>query len=117
MRFAALVKQLRRIAGREAVLDRPDDVMLYEYDGGQSKGTPGVVVFPQTTEQVSQIVRLAGAAGVSLTARGAGTGLSGGSISRDGGIVLAFARMNRILEIDVPNLRAVVEPGVVNAEL
>ncbi len=91
--------------------------MLYEYDGGQSKGTPSVVVFPRTTEQVSQIVRLAGRAGVSITARGAGTGLSGGAISRDGGIVLGFSRMNRILEVDVPNLRAVVEPGVVNAEL
>ncbi len=117
MEFSAVVRQLRKIAGRDAVLDRPEDVMLYEYDGGLSKGTPGVVVFPQTTEQVSEIVRLAGAAGLSLTARGAGTGLSGGSISRDGGIVIGFARMKRILEIDVANQRAVVEPGVVNLEL
>src|SRR5512142_677497 len=117
MEFSAVVKQLRKIAGGEAVLHRPEDVMLYEYDGGQSKGTPGVVVFPQNTEQVSAIVRLAGEAGLSLTARGAGTGLSGGAISRDGGIVIGFARMNHILEVDVGNQRAVVEPGVVNFEL
>jgi glycolate oxidase len=117
MQFAALVKQLRSIVGRDAVLARAEDLMLYEYDGGQSKGTPGVVAFPQTTAQASRIVRLAAEAGISVTARGAGTGLSGGSISRDGGIVLGFARMNRILEIDVANQRAVVEPGVVNLEL
>ncbi len=117
MQFSAVIKQLRKIVGHDAVLDRAEDVMLYEYDGGLSKGTPGVVVFPQTTEQVSEVIRLAGAAGTSVTARGAGTGLSGGSISRDGGIVIGFARMNRILEIDVANQRAVVEPGVVNFEL
>ncbi len=117
MQIGAVLRQLRKIVGREAVLDRAEDVMLYEYDGGQSKGTPGVVVFPHTTEQVAQIVRLARRAGVSLTARGAGTGLSGGSISRDGGIVLGFARMNRILQVDATNQRVVVEPGVVNSEL
>ncbi len=117
MSFASLVKELKKLVGGDAVLDRAEDVMLYEYDGGLSKGTPGVVVFPRTAAQVSAIVRLAGQAGVSITARGAGTGLSGGSISRDGGIVLGFARMNRILEIDPLNQRAVVEPGVVNLEL
>ncbi len=117
MQFTAVVKQLRSIVGRDAVLDRAEDVMLYEYDGGLSKGTPGVVVFPQTTEQVSRIVRLARQTGVSITARGAGTGLSGGCISRDSGIVLSFSRMNRILEIDAANQRATVEPGVVNLEL
>jgi glycolate oxidase len=112
-----IAKKLRRILAPDAVLDRPEDLMLYEYDAGLSTGTPACVVFPETTEQVSQIVRLAGAEGISLVPRGAGTGLSGGSISRDGGIVMVFSRMRRILEIDLPNQRAVVQPGVINLEL
>ncbi len=91
--------------------------MLYEYDAGLSTGTPQAVVFPETTEQVSRIARLATREGVSLVPRGAGTGLSGGSIPRQGGIVLVFSRMNRILEIDVANQRAIVQPGAVNLEL
>ena len=117
MRIPAVVDQLRKIAGRDAVLDRPEDLMLYEYDGGVRKRTPAAVVFPQTTEHVSQIMRLASSAGFPVVARGAGTGLSGGAISPEGGVVLAFARMNRILEVDAENMRAVVQPGVVNQTL
>jgi glycolate oxidase len=117
MAFMAVLEELRDIAGARAVLHRPEDVMLYEYDAGLSTGTPRAVVFPETTEQVSRIARLCSREGVSLVPRGAGTGLSGGSISRDGGIVLVFSRMNRILEIDPLNQRAVVQPGVINLEL
>ncbi len=113
----SLAKQLGRIVGPEAVLSRPEDVMLYEYDGGISVGTPEYVVFPETTEQVSQIARLASQTGTPLVPRGAGTGLSGGAIPRQGGIVLVFTRMARILEIDPRNQRAVVQPGVVNIDL
>src|SRR5437868_8455615 len=112
-----LAKQLKKIVGKDAVLDRPEDLMLYEYDGGIDRGTPHVVCFPQTTEQVSQIARLATKEGVPIVPRGAGTGLSGGSIARQGGITLGFSRMNKILEIDVANLRATVQPGVVNLDL
>jgi glycolate oxidase len=117
MRIPAVVDQLRKIAGRDAVLDRPEDLMMYEYDAGVRKHTPAAVVFPQTTEHVSQIMGLAGSAGFPVVARGAGTGLSGGAISPEGGVVLAFARMNRILEVDAENFRAVVQPGVVNQTL
>ena len=117
MRISAIAKQLRRICGPEAVLDRPEDLLLYEYDGGLARSRPNVVVFPQTTEQVAAIVRLANDAKVPIVPRGAGTGLSGGAIPQKGGIVIAFGRMNRILEIDIPNQRAVVQPGVVNLEL
>lgn len=117
MRFSAFLKQLRKIAGDDGVLDRPEDLALYEYDGGLAKETPRAVVFPRTTEQVAAIVRLCNEAGVSVVPRGAGTGLSGGSIARQGSIVMALTRMNRILEIDIPNQRAVVQPGVVNLEL
>jgi glycolate oxidase len=117
MSLRQVINDLRTIAGRDAVLDRPEDLMLYEYDGGVRKSTPGAVVFPQTAQQVSQIMRLTGAAGIPVVARGAGTGLSGGAISQAGGIVIAFSRMNRILEVDVENQRAVVQPGVVNLQL
>ena len=117
MQFQELVKRLTKALGRDAVLWRPEDVMLYEYDAGLSQGTPRAVVLPRSTQDVQAVVRLAAEAGVSIVPRGAGTGLSGGSISRDGGIVMVFSRMNRILEIDLPNQRAVVEPGVVNTDL
>jgi glycolate oxidase len=117
MPLTAAIKELRRIVGPDAVLDRPEDLMLYEFDAGLSTGRPGAVVFPETTEHVSRIARLANHERISIVPRGAGTGLSGGSISRDGGIVLVFSRMNKILELDLENQRAVVQPGLVNLEL
>src|SRR5579884_3689849 len=112
-----LPARLRRIVGEDAVLYRAEDLKLYEYDGSIEQGSPDLVVLPQTTEQVSEIMKLATATGTPIVPRGAGTGLSGGSIARAGGIVLGFSRMNRILEIDPVNQRAVVQPGVVNLDL
>jgi glycolate dehydrogenase FAD-linked subunit len=117
MNVPALAKHLSSALGAEAVLYRPEDLMLYEYDAGLAKGTPEIVVLPQTTEQVSMIVRMAAQASVPVVPRGAGTGLSGGSIPRKGGIVMVFSRMRKILEIDVANRCATVQPGVVNLEL
>jgi glycolate dehydrogenase FAD-linked subunit len=117
MQLSAVVEQLRKIAGRDGVFDRPEDLMLYEYDAGVRKCTPVAVVFPQSTEHVSQIMRLASSTGFPVVARGAGTGLSGGAIAPEGGVVLAFARMHHILEVDAENMRAVVQPGVVNQQL
>jgi glycolate oxidase len=112
-----LIRELKTILGADGVLHRPEDLMLYEYDGGLSTGSPEAVVFPRSTEQVAGVLRLASQNGIPIVPRGGGTGLSGGAIARNGGIVIAFARMNRILEFDLPNLRAVVQPGVVNLEL
>src|SRR5256714_168253 len=117
MRFSSFVRHLKKIAGSDAVLERAEDLMLYEYDGGIHTSAPRAVVFPQTTEQVARIMRLAGENGFPIVPRGAGTGLSGGALARNGAVVLAFARMNRILEIDAFNQRAVVQPGVVNLDL
>lgn len=117
MPLSSAIPKLRRLLGKENVLVQLEDVMLYEYDAGVDKGTPGAVVFPANTEDVAAILRIALAESVSIVPRGAGTGLSGGSIPRDGGIVLVFTRMNKILEIDVENMRAVVQPGVVNLDL
>src|SRR5574340_378705 len=112
----SILRRLKKILGEDAVLHGPEDVMLYEYDAGLAHGTPGAVAFPQTREQVSELCRLASREGLALVPRGAGTGLSGGSVSREGGIVLVFSRMNRILELDIANQRALVQPGVVNLE-
>jgi glycolate oxidase len=103
--------------GEGRVLDRPEDLTLYEYDGGVDKARPDMVVFPLSTADVVTIVNVARQYGLPIVGRGAGTGLSGGSIPRAGGITMSFARMNRILEIDLPNERMVVEPGVVNLEM
>ncbi len=117
MRFSAVLKKLQKIVGADAVLARRDDLLLYEYDGGFAKGTPEAVVFPQSTGHVAAIMRLATEAGIAVVPRGAGTGLSGGAVPCHEAIVLATARMNRILELDLPNQRATVQPGVVNLEL
>ena len=117
MRFFWFLRKLKKIVGAEAVLDRAEDRSVYEYDGGFSRGLPCAVAFPKTTDEVARIVRLCRDANVSIVPRGAGTGLSGGAISRAGSLVLGFSRMNRILEIDAANQRAVVQPGVVNLDL
>src|SRR5207253_4983629 len=117
MRFSSFVRNLKKIAGSDAVLERAEDLMLYEYDGGIHTSPPRAVVFPQSTEQISRIMRLASENGFPVVPRGAGTGLSGGALAREGAVVLGFSRMNRILEIDAANQRAVVQPGVVNLDL
>jgi len=112
-----VIQGLEGILGRTPVLHRPEDLLLYEYDGSVEKGRPGAVVFPTSTEQVALVVKLACQHNVPVIGRGAGTGLSGGALARTGGIMIVFSRMNRILELDIENQRAVVQPGVVNYEL
>lgn len=99
------------------VLYDPYDLMLYEYDGSVDRSRAEAVVFPTDSTQVSQIVRLCNSLGIPYTPRGAGTGLSGGAVPARGGILVSFARFNRLLEVDLANLRAVVEPGMVNIRL
>ncbi len=111
---AALIRELETMLGKENVLSRPEDLLLYEYDGSVEKARPECVVFPGDTEGVSRLMNFANRRDVPLVGRGAGTGLSGGALAREGGIVAVFSRMNRILEIDAENQRAVVQPGVVN---
>ena len=117
MKLSPLVRELTCLVGPDAVLWRPEDVMLYEYDALSCARQPQAVVFPISTEQVVALVKLAARENLPVVARGAGTGLSGGSVVTEGGIVLAFARMKKIVEIDLENLRARVQPGVVNLDL
>jgi glycolate oxidase len=112
-----LIRELQTLLGPTSVLSLPEELLMYEYDGSIEKAMPDAVVFPSTTQHVSQIVKIANKYDLPIVGRGAGTGLSGGAIARAGGIMMVFARMNRILSVDYENLRAVVQPGLVNAEL
>jgi len=114
---SGLLRDLQKLLGRDAVLYRAEDLLLYEYDGSVESARPDCVVFPRTAKDVAGVVRLAKRHGVPLVGRGAGTGLSGGAIARRGGIVTSFARMNRILEVDAENQTARVQPGLVNSDL
>ena len=111
--FAAI----KELLGPGGFLDSPHDLALYEYDAGIDKARHELVVFPRTTEEVAAIVKHTARHGIPIVGRGAGTGLSGGAIPLAGGVMIVFSRMNRILEINAANERAVVEPGVVNLDL
>lgn len=113
----ALAERLIEIVGPESVLWDDYDLMIYEYDASVDQAAPDAVALPSSAEQVAAIVRLCIREGVPYVARGAGTGLSGGSIPLDGGVVIGFSKLNRILEIDLENMRAIVEPGVVNLHI
>src|SRR5574337_64658 len=114
-----IVRELAAIVGREWVISDPDELTVYECDGMTylEKGMPDVVVLPDTTAQVVEVVRLCNRERLPFVPRGAGTGLSGGAIAVAGGVIIGLNRMNRILEIDLANQRAVVEPGLVNIAL
>ena len=108
---------MKSLLDAKNVLDEHEDLLLYEFDGSVEKGRPDLIVFPHATAQVAQIVKLAARYQTPIVGRGAGTGLSGGALARGGGVMIVFARMNKILEIDVENRRAVVQPGVVNLDI
>src|SRR5881227_1336162 len=114
---AEVVRELSALLGARYVLHTPYDLMLYEYDASIDRSTPDIVVMPACTEDVVAIVKIAARHNVPIVPRGAGTGLSGGAIPVYGGIVMVFSRMNRVLEVDYDNLRAVVQPGLVNLHL
>jgi len=112
-----LADQLRDVIPAEGVLDDPLQLSLYGYDGTLYEGKPQLVVLPETTEQVAAVARVCHAADIPLVPRGAATSLSGGPVPVRGGVVVGFTRMDRILELDYENQRAVVQPGVINLDL
>lgn len=112
-----LLREAKELLGEDGVLHEAQDLSLYEYDGGVDKARPELVAFPASTHHVAALVRLAKKHGTTVVGRGAGTGLSGGAIPRAGGMVISFARMKRIVEVDLKNERAVLQPGVVNLDI
>jgi len=114
----AFLLELARVVGPDGLFTEASDLLTYESDAlVHLRVTPDAVVLPRTAAQVQQIVKLCRREGVPFVARGHGTGLSGGALPVKNGIVIGLSRMNRILDVDIPNLRAVVEPGVTNLEI
>src|SRR5262245_29437465 len=112
---ASLPDRLRAILGPGGVLSNPSDLVVYECDGYTiEKNKPDVVVFPTSTEQIVEVVKTCKELNVPFIPRGAGTSLAGGCLPVGGGVMIALTRMKRILEVNVRDRYAVVEPGVVN---
>jgi glycolate oxidase len=109
-------KELREIVG-DRVSNSPSERCCYASDASQVVGLPDFIARPESTSQVSRILRLCSEHLIPVTARGAGTGLAGGSSPVLGGIVLDMSGMNRILEVDIENQQVIVEPGVVAEKL
>ncbi len=110
--------ELDRIVGHAHVLRDPADLQTYESDGlARLKATPGSVVLPNSAAEVQQIVRLCHQHKVPFVARGHGTGLSGGALPRTDGVLIVLSRLNRVLDVDIPNQRVTVEPGVMNLDV
>ena len=113
----ALIGDLRDALGDMHVLHLPEDLIAYEYDATIERARPDAVVFPGSTADVSAAVRIAHEHEVPVVPRGSGTGLAGGAIPVQGGLVVAMTRMRRIVELNAANRVAVVEPGVINLDL
>jgi len=113
----ALINELRAIVGAHYVLVEKEDVIVYEQDGSIFQVMPEIVVVPGNVDEVAEVVKAAQRASVPIVPRGSGTGLAGGSVPAEGGIVLSLARLDRILKIDLQNRIAVVEPGVINLDV
>ena len=117
-RKKTLRRELEELLGKGAVLSEPDELLVYESDGlTLFRALADFVVFPTSASQVSAVVKLANRESLPFVARGAGTGLSGGCLPAEGGLVISLMRMNRVLEVDYDNQVAVVEPGLVNLHL
>ena len=115
---ARILDELRAIVDGRGLISSPEELHTYECDGLTNfRVMPRAVLLPTSTEQVQAIVRTCHREKIPFVARGSGTGLSGGALPVENGIVISFARMNRILEVDFPNARAVVEPGVINLDV
>ena len=116
--MSGLIEAFISIVGDDGCLSRPEDLLVYECDGlTLHTAQPTAVVFPRSTDDVVRIVKACRRFRTPFVPRGAGTGLSGGAIANEGAVVVECSRMNRILEVNAEDRYAVVEPGVVNADL
>jgi glycolate oxidase len=115
---ARIIQELRAIVGSRGLITSPEELHTYECDGLTNfRVMPLGVLLPESTEQVQSILRVCHRERIPFVARGSGTGLSGGALPVENGIVISLTRMNHILEIDIPNARVVVEPGVINLDI
>jgi glycolate oxidase len=115
---AALLRRLRAIVGASNLRHEKADRVVYSYDASVYRGQEALAVaYPDSAQQVAELVRLARAESLPVIARGAGTGINGGALPSKPALVIALSRMNRVLEVDPDNRLVVVEPGVVNQDL
>jgi len=115
---AAMAGELRERLGPDRVLTDRTGLKAYECDGLTGyRVVPALVALPESTEEVAAVVAACAREGIPYVARGAGTGLSGGALPVADGVVVSLARMRRILDVDLPNQRMTVEPGVTNADI
>jgi glycolate oxidase subunit GlcD len=112
-----IIDELRAIVGKDRVTDDPAELYCYSFDSSYIRGNADYVVRPHTTEEVSRIVKVAGAHRVPIVPRGSASGLTGGSVPVKGGIVIDMAAMNHILELEVDNLQVLIEPAVIHKAL
>src|SRR6184192_4943526 len=113
-----ILDEFRTIVGGRGLISSPEELRTYECDGLTNfRVLPRAVLLPSSTEQVQAILRVSHREKIPFVARGSGTGLSGGALPVENGVVLSLARMNHILEVDIPNARVVVEPGVINLDV
>src|SRR5688572_6991934 len=113
-----IVEQFKDAVGPEAVLTEAVQLVTYECDAlPHLRSVPELVLLPRSVADVQAIVRICNKEGVPFVARGHGTGLSGGALPVAGGVVISLAKLNRVLDIDIPNRRVTVEPGVTNLEI
>ncbi|GAB4138056.1 MAG: FAD-linked oxidase C-terminal domain-containing protein [Planctomycetaceae bacterium] len=113
-----LLARFREIVGEEGMLYNPDELLVYECDGYVvEKKTPDVVLFPTMRDQVVEIVKTCNEYDVPFVPRGAGTSLAGGCLPVGGGVMICLTRMNRILDVNLRDRYAIVEPGLVNVHL
>ena len=118
MMDSVFLAELERIVGPDGVIRDAGELLTYESDGlVRLRERPAVAVLPDTVEQVQQVVRLCHRSTVPFVARGQGTGLSGGALPHPDGVLIVMTRMNRVLDVDIPNQRITVEPGVMNLEV
>lgn len=111
-----LKNEFMKITGYDNSFDKKEDLICYSYDGTNKEAEAELVLKPKTTEEVSRILKLANLHNIGVTPRGAGTGLSGGSLPTEGKIVLVLTGMNKIIEVNTDDLYAIVEPGVVTGD-
>jgi glycolate oxidase len=112
-----LKRELASIVGSDRATDKPEHLVAYSYDAYTEEHRPELVLFPESTEEVSEIMKVAFRESIPVTPRGAGTNLAGETIPVRGGVVLCLTRMDKILSIDEQNLIAIVQPGVINMDL
>lgn len=115
---SGLRRALEEVVGPRGIIEDPDRLVVYESDGlTQYRVPPRAVILPGSQQEVAEVMRLLHEAGIPVVPRGAGTGLSGGALATDGGVLVGTSRLNRIVSVDPVNRRARVEPGVINANL